>query len=408
MIRIKVLESILWFYRPFQKLCLLTQKVRIGKEDLLALPADRFEFLRDSLLFFSQKITQQQQKMEIDQNQFQATLEGIVEGVLTIDHENRILFWNDSLVDLLGLSRTPRSGQLFSEEIRISEVAEMIIQVRQHRSQPRRLISVYLEGQEQILDTYARAVDMNKLQGVVLVFHDVSEQLRLEKMRRDFVANASHELKTPVTVIKGYVETLLDSAEQDPILRQKFLHKINENTTELSQLIDQLLELSNTESKIEKQPKKLIDVKSVFKEILDKYRIQAERKGLKMIEQMTNEDIHAYGTEDDFKQIFGNLIDNAIKFTNSPGIISSKISVEVNQVCLEILDSGIGISKLEKERIFERFYRIDKSRSSKVSGTGLGLAIVKHIVYSLHGTIEVHSEIGKGSQFLIRLPLIQP
>src|SRR5699024_1667231 len=245
--------------------------------------------------------------------------------------------------------------------------------------------------------------ERNLLKGAVLVIYDITEFKQLEVMRKDFVANVSHELKTPVTSIRGFSETLLDGAQEDPEIREQFLQIIFKESKRIQLLIEDLLILS----KIEKDEPHInineIYIDDVFAELLPVFTQRAKKENI-TLEIDIKEHISLQADEDKVKQILLNVFMNAINYTPEDGTVSIMMKEVDEDVLIKISDTGIGIEKEALPRIFERFYRVDKDRSRGSGGTGLGLAIVKHIVEAHRGKIEVESELGKGTTFSIYLP----
>lgn len=239
--------------------------------------------------------------------------------------------------------------------------------------------------------------------GILLVFHDITEIKKLEQVRKDFVANVSHELKTPVTSIKGFTETLLDGAKEDKETLEHFLRIILEESDRLQSLILDLLELS----KIEQQGYTLairdVNMSQLLEEMLPILCQKAEEKEIELILEPLEKEITIDGDYYRLKQIFINLISNAISYSLQGGRVTISMKEGLNSVAVSISDTGIGIAQEEIPRIFERFYRVDKARSRNSGGTGLGLAIVKHLVEAHKGKISVESKLGKGTTFTIEL-----
>jgi two-component system phosphate regulon sensor histidine kinase PhoR len=228
------------------------------------------------------------------------------------------------------------------------------------------------------------------------------ENLKSEKIRSEFVANVSHELKTPLTSILGFIETLQDGAADNPELRTKFLDIVAIETSRLKRLIEDLLVLSDIESKRDRSEDKQISIEKSVQEIVSSIYPIAEAREVNVNVDI-DQGITILGNEDRFKQMMLNLIENAIKYSKIKGTvyIFSEILDEGKSISITVKDEGIGISKEHIERLFERFYRVDKSRSTKVGGTGLGLSIVKHIASLFEAELKVESEINKGSSFKV-------
>jgi two-component system phosphate regulon sensor histidine kinase PhoR len=240
----------------------------------------------------------------------------------------------------------------------------------------------------------------------VFVFHDITELRRLERMRQDFVANASHELKTPLASIKAYTETLLDGALNDSEVNVRFLERIDEQADRLNQLILDLLSLARLESGQEVFEHGPLPLIPVLRACVERHRERAASQGLEFgfESEGCNPEARIVADEEAIRQIFDNLIDNAIKYTPDGGSVRIACREEGPDIIVEVADTGLGIPRDDLPRIFERFYRVDKARSRELGGTGLGLSIVKHLVQSIGGQIDVTSRVGTGSEFTVRLP----
>jgi len=245
----------------------------------------------------------------------------------------------------------------------------------------------------------------NRLEGAILVFHDITELRRLEKIRQDFVANVSHELRTPISSIKGYAETLLDGALKDKINAKEFISIIYQDANRLASLINDLLDLSKIESGKLKMSFTALDTVSLITKGVMVIANQAKTKSITVKIDLPKDLPKIRADETRFIQIMVNLLDNAIKYSSegATATISAKLADDALQI--DISDTGIGISEEDLPRIFERFYRVDKARSRELGGTGLGLSIVKHIVSAHSGQVWVKSEPGHGSTFSFTIPL---
>jgi two-component system phosphate regulon sensor histidine kinase PhoR len=238
----------------------------------------------------------------------------------------------------------------------------------------------------------------------------VTELRRLERMRQDFVANASHELKTPLASIKAYTETLLDWALTDETVNVRFLERIDEQAERLNQLILDLLSLARLESGQEYFQHGPLSLAPVVVACLNSQRDRADAKELSLSLELGDLDSQSEvkADEEAIRQILDNLIDNAIKYTPEGGSVRVTCRQSEEAIVIEVADSGIGIPRDELNRVFERFYRVDKARSRELGGTGLGLSIVKHLVQSINGQIKVTSRLGAGSRFTVQLPRFLP
>ncbi|BAD65245.1 two-component sensor histidine kinase [Shouchella clausii KSM-K16] len=260
-----------------------------------------------------------------------------------------------------------------------------------------------------VYDVYGAPVmaDSGRLRGVTLVMHDITEQKKLEQVRKDFVANVSHELKTPVTSIKGFAETLLDGAIDDPVLSKQFTEIIWKESDRLQMLIVDLLELSKIENAQFKLDLEDMSLKDITEDVFELVRGKAEEKGMHLHIQEQGSSV-IEGDWQRLKQVVLNLVSNAISYTPSGGHVTVALKEQKDAVVLKVQDTGIGIDPKETLRIFERFYRVDRARSRNSGGTGLGLAIVKHLAEAHHAKIEVQSEEGKGTEFSLTFPKKQP
>jgi two-component system phosphate regulon sensor histidine kinase PhoR len=243
------------------------------------------------------------------------------------------------------------------------------------------------------------------LSGAVAVLHDVSELRRLESVRRDFVANVSHELKTPLTAIRGFVETLLSDPRLEPATRQRFLERIRDQSERLSLLVADLLTLARIESQQIERELYVLDLRGALREAALRFGPQCQGQGIALeLAELPDEPLEVRSDPESIREIVDNLMDNAIKYTPSGGRVRLGARRVGDQVEISVSDTGIGIEPRDQERVFERFYRVDKARSRELGGTGLGLSIVKHLALALEGGVSLESRPGRGSTFFVHLP----
>ena len=238
----------------------------------------------------------------------------------------------------------------------------------------------------------------------MLVFHDITHLRKLETIRQDFVANVSHELKTPLAAIQATVETLLDGAMHDAEHNTRFLERIRESGDRLHRLVQDLLSLARIESSqapLEMEP---IVLQSAVEACIGRHVDRAKAKNLQLSTEPAQEAVSVFGDEEALAEILDNLVDNALKYTPEGGTITLRWFAEGRHAVLQVVDTGVGVPEKDLPRIFERFYRVDKARSRELGGTGLGLSIVKHLVHALGGTIAADSQVGRGSSFTVRIP----
>ncbi len=344
---------------------------------------------------------------EVEDSHLQMTsiLKSISHGILAVDIDGNIMLINEEAKRMLKCdSDKPIEGTnvniLINEEKLIKEIVSFKGS-KQNKIKELRINDdlVYKISLDPI---YLQDIN-NIIIGSIINIQDITEKVRLENMRSDFVANVSHELKTPLTSISGFVETLKLNENIDQNTRNRFLDIIESESNRLKRLIDDILLLSFIESK----DNVLVDsvcIYEAFIEVYDMTSYIAKSKNIKLTYEFSDKSIRVFLNRDYIKQVFLNLIDNAIKYTPENKNVHVNVGVEQNSIVIRVKDEGVGIPQEDIDRIFERFYRVDKARSRDVGGTGLGLAIIKHIVKSLGGRINVKSELSKGSEFIVTLP----
>jgi two-component system sensor histidine kinase VicK len=246
--------------------------------------------------------------------------------------------------------------------------------------------------------------DRNEIGGVIIVFKNITEQYKIDKLQREFVANVSHELKTPITTIKSYAETLLDGALEEKQLAEDFLNVINSESDRMSRLVSDLLRLSRMDYEQTKWKKEKLNVNEMINQVAKKLSIQAKNKKIKMHVNKISEDMNILFDRDGFEQILLNIAGNAVKYTPRNGNVWISAAREYGNINISIKDDGIGIPKEDQLRVFERFYRVDKARSRELGGTGLGLSIAKQIAEAHDSTLSINSELNKGTEIIITIP----
>ncbi|MCL6590565.1 MAG: PAS domain-containing protein [Firmicutes bacterium] len=335
--------------------------------------------------------------------EIQAILASMSEGVVATDIMGRISLINPAAAELFNLKPGEGVGEFPYRVFPKSELGEIFHQTYvKGYSQEREIIWGTPERVLKVQLALIRDEINEEVRGVVAVIGDITQLRQLETMRKDFVANVSHELKTPLTSIKGFIETLLDGALEEKATAKKFLTIINQETERLSNLINDLLAMSKLESGQTELKLKSVKLPELVNDILLTIGNRLHEKNLALTRELMAPDI--YGDEDLLREVILNLLDNAIKYTPEGGriLIGSRETGEGIEFFVE--DTGIGIPEESLGRVFERFYRVDKGRSRAMGGTGLGLAIAKHIVERHGGKLMVESELGKGSRFSFILP----
>jgi two-component system phosphate regulon sensor histidine kinase PhoR len=325
----------------------------------------------------------------------------------------RLLFANATARRLFALDEND-TGRLLAEVLRSPRFHDLV-EATLNSEQPRRQEVTVVDrrtrarGGTMTLLVHGACVPGAPVGGAILVFHDVTELRRLERMRQDFVANASHELKTPLAAIRAYTETLLDGAIHDESVNLEFLQRIDEQAERLNNLVLDMLSLSRLDTGQEAFVHGPLAVGPVVSAVVESHKARASAKKQQLVLRATNldESVRVYADEEALRQVLDNLIDNAIKYTPDEGRVTVSCRAQDEEVEFEVSDTGIGIARDELSRIFERFYRVDKARSRMEGGTGLGLAIVKHLVQSLGGHISVRSRLNAGSSFTVTLPRLE-
>jgi len=344
----------------------------------------------------------QERESELQARQ-EALLNSMVEGLLLLDEDGRVELANRALVKLLDLPGDPR-GKSLIETVRAHELAGLVKSLSPQ--QPLLDYQLRLAGSpEKWLQVNGAAWldNQGRPRGTVLVFHDLTRLKKLERNREEFVANVSHELRTPLSMIKGYVETLLEGAKDNPEVATRFLETINRNADRLKLLIEDLLTISELESgrvRLNLQP---VALRGAADKVLGDFKARAGAKEIKLTNAVP--DLPVRADLNRLEQVLGNLVDNAIKYGRPGGwveVSARPANPGLVEICVR--DNGPGIPPEALERIFERFYRVDKARSREQGGTGLGLSIVKHIVQSHGGTAWARSEPGQGASFFFTMP----
>ena len=339
-------------------------------------------------------------------NETEAMLSSMVEGVLAVDMEERVISLNHAAAEMLGCNQTEAQGRSIHEVVRSTVLHRFVTDTLSSQEPVEKEIVLSYDG-DRVLNghgTLLRDAEGGQV-GALIVLNDVTHIRKLEKIRRDFVANVSHEIKTPITAIKGFVETLRDGALENPEDAQRFLTIISKHVDRLEAIIEDLLRLSRIEREAEREEVVLVEgkVKDLLQTAIQVCEVKAVAKKVR-IELSCEKDIVAKIDAVLLEQALANLLDNAIKYSNEGSVIQVEATQKESEIIISVSDHGCGIEKEHLPRLFERFYRADKARSRQLGGTGLGLAIVKHIAQAHGGHVSVESTPGKGSTFAIHLP----
>lgn len=368
--------------------------------------SDEIGELGDALNRMARSCQRRMERFQTDHRQLLAILGGMAEGVVAVDENERVLHMNEAAGQILGADPSSSLGKPVWETTRIPQISETIAQTLrdgtgvntnlEFRSSPR-------DRSIELRATPLRNGDQAPA-GAVVVMHDISERLRVETMRQDFVANVSHELKTPVAAIRALVETILEDTDMTNQTRDRFLRKTRNQSLRLSSIVSDLLTLSRMESQ-EGVSRETVDLRDTVAVPAEEAIPTAEVRGVQLHIQVPESPLWITGDMEGLCLVTSNLIGNALKHTPRAGEVAVSLSRQGDQALLEVKDSGIGIEARHLDRIFERFYRVDTSRSRELGGTGLGLSIVKRVVLAHSGTVSVESIPGQGSRFRVLLPV---
>ncbi|MDK2917461.1 MAG: two-component system, OmpR family, sensor histidine kinase VicK [Candidatus Petromonas sp.] len=374
------------------------QRVEIKSDDEIGKLAEMFNYLTEKLKTTLGEISSEKSKME-------TILNYMADGLIAVNMDGKIIHANPKAMEMLKVNQ-----EVFTE----GDYDGIFEKLNEKLSL--KYIKTYNEswiGSEviNINESIYKASyapyknERNERGGLVLVIQDVTEQQRLENMRREFVANVSHELKTPITSIKSYTETLLSGALEDKNISERFLKVIHDESNRMARLVRDLLQLSNFDYRQTELSKERKDLAKLIKQSVMKLEMAAKNKNQRLEFVTEEEEMFGYFDHDRIEQVLLNIISNAIKYTEEDGEVKVHLEKEDGNAVLSVKDTGIGIPKEDLPRIFERFYRVDKARSRELGGTGLGLSIAKEIIEAHSGTIEIFSEVGEGTDVIIKLPL---
>lgn len=367
---------------------------------------DELGTLGDTLNRLGHELTERIARLSREDAQLRAMLSGMVEGVIAIDSEDRLVFANSAARSALGLPASEDlTGRKLWEVAPVAALEELLGLARRSNSVSRRELELHRMGTERIIDVQVASFSGGGQSGLVAVLHDITDLRRLERVRRDFVANVSHELKTPLTTIKGFVETLLDGALDDQENNVRFLQRIDVNVDRLANLVTDLLSLARIESQGTEVQRVPVDWREIMNDVVQRHEDVARKKGVELIMPADDSSLVVLGDREALTQVVDNLIDNAIKYTPAPGRVTVSLMRRGDLGVIAVEDTGVGIPEADMDRVFERFYRVDKARSREVGGTGLGLSIVKNLVMAMGGEVTLQGGGEGGARFEVELPL---
>ena len=363
-----------------------------------------FEPMSSAANHLAQHLNEQTISIKENQRQFQALIQHLPVGLFVVNDKQELVLINPQAQQLLNCQVTPPLS--YMEVFTQAKLIHYLQKALMKKQSLKKEISLRtIEGIEYKVELSLRYLESEQQESFLLAtLYDVTELRRLEAMQQTFVGNVSHELKTPITSIIGFIETLLDGALEDRETAHYFLEIMQKDAKRLQQLIQEIILLSRTGNELTKEEYIPLDVKTTCQQWLDNYHTMITKKGL-VTHLMCNENIVITTAPFYFDAILKNLIENAIVYNKDNGTIDLMIEQKENQVVITIKDTGIGMASTDLDRIFERFYRVDKARSRNLGGTGLGLAIVKHYAEIIDASITVTSQLGVGTTFTLTLPL---
>ena len=405
-----------WWIVPLVELIRATKLISSGQQpermlvesdDELGRLANAFNEMIINVETRSVELQSKQQRVTRDNEQLATVLEAMVEGVIAVDPDERILLANTAAIRLLDLKSFNVVGRRTWESIRLPQIHELI-RLTLNEDQEQHRMEFAVPWTESTVAVVASRLPGTPCPGAVLVFHDVTELRRLEHLRRDFVSNVSHELKTPLAAIAAYTETLLNGALEDGDFGRTFVGRIAEQSDRLNSLILDLLELARIESSEHVLYVDAVEVNSILSASAEAHQAIAQSKQLTLATASNEECLYGQADVEGLRTIVDNLIGNAINYSRPGGSIHVRSRREGEWIVLEVQDNGVGIAKEFQSRIFERFFRVDRARSREVGGTGLGLSIVKHLCQLFGGSIKVTSQVGLGSTFMVQLKAANP
>lgn len=389
--------------RPIHTLTKAAQAITIGDYDYRvdARFQDEFQVLAEAFDHMSRELARRMEESLRYGDQLATVLGGMEEGVVAIDDEHLVLFANQAAQQLLEIKTDDVVQRPLGELIRHPEIQSAVENASEGGADRTEL---ELGGPDRrILSLRISPLPGPTSSGLVLVFHDVTDLRRLERLRQEFVANVSHELKTPLSSIKAYAETLREGAIFDPEHNLAFVQRIEQQSDRLNELIVDLLSLARIESGQQPFDMVAVPLDRCVPEWVNLHAAAAEAKGVQLEVSSEAPPTQVRADEEGLRQIVDNLLANAIKYTPQGGQVRVRWYADGEWVVVEVQDTGIGIARADQERIFERFYRADKARSRELGGTGLGLSIVKHLALAFGGSVSVRSHLGEGSTFMVRL-----
>jgi len=361
--------------------------------------------LERSISAVAREIRRVVDNLKVEVARREAILRSMAEGVLAVDRNLRVVFCNDALTRAVGMHAPVPDGLPLLELIRDSEVLTIVEQVIARGESVKRSLKIGA-ARGRSFEIYASPLGTSTGRGAIAIFHDITDLERLEQVRKDFIANVSHEMRTPLASIVACADTLLNGALEEPPDNRRFVDIIMSNASRINNISADLLILTELESGGIPGQMEPVSIREVLETALRTLEHEARTGSVNVVTESID-DVFVNGFKFRLEQALLNLLSNAIKFNRPGGDVRVRASRSDGHVRIVVADNGIGIPSQDLPRIFERFYRVDKARSRQVGGTGLGLSIVKHVIEAMNGNIDAESQLGRGSVFTVTLPLIQ-
>lgn len=400
---LSIIFSIIVVDRAIKPILLLTKAVKnitLGKYNtaLSLTTHDEIRELGNNFIYMQNKINTLVQAIEDKANNLQLILNNLQTAIFVISKDGKLVLFNNYAIKEFNISKQYATIFDYPQLKFLTEGLDQIIENK-------KIINMKKNSNNKTYRIKLNYIEDNTDQ-VIITAQDITKIETTERMRREFVSNASHELKTPITIISGFIETIKLGHIKDSNQLNHFIDIIEQEVKRLSLLTNSLLELSNSEnSGNSKKQIYTIKLNECFANIISLYEKLAKDKQIDILSEIENVEITSYINHEFLRTVVGNLIDNAIKYSNNNTNIFIKANLNNNKIIIKVQDQGIGISESDLQNIFRRFYRVDKSRNSKTGGTGLGLAIVKNMIFNLNGKIKVDSKLGEGTVFTVTIPL---
>ncbi len=398
------------FSRPIESMTRRAESMSLGNYDekLPVKREDEIGQLAKALNRMADGLRERIETISDEKKKLQAILAGMVEGVIAVSDDERIVHINGAASKIAGIPISGSIGRRFWEVSDLQVLSEVLGQTLRRRTEVERNVKVVGRDGDMYLNVHSAPImsSENELAGAVMVLHDITELNNMERIRRDFVTNVSHELKTPVTAIRAMIETIIDDKEMSREDEARFLEKIKNQSIRLSALVGDVLTLARIESDKGEIESTRLNLRDLVFSVAESFQSDGDVNRVALESDIKEGDVLMAGDEETISQAVSNLIDNALKYTPHSGKVTVRLRADKENAVIMVEDDGPGIEPVHQRRIFERFYRIDKPRSRELGGTGLGLSIVKHAAITHGGTVEVKSEMGRGSVFTITLPLL--